>query len=391
MKNSLLKLRTLAVLAVLAAGLAACGLGGDTGRLSLSLTDAATDQYHAVYVTVREVAVHAEGDMEDAWTVVSSPNKTVNLLDLINGVREQLALADLTAGHYTQLRLMIGETADGGVNIRSQAHPFANYVIDDNDDYHELKIPSGLQTGVKIVQGFDIAENRTTELILDFDASRSVVAAGRSGRYLLKPTIQVLGTESAAIVSGTVTTPDASLNPVAVAGALVSAQVYDAMAADAKDRVVVRTATLSDDAGAYKLFIGAGDYVFVAGRLGEVEPVFAPVALPLSVAADTTPTQDFTVEDVAAADLGTLDGTVAIASPATDAFVTISVRTTVTLTTGDAVVEVWTANVQDGGTYSIKLPAGTYSVVAWTSGRTTFEATGVAVTANATTSIPVSF
>ena len=391
MKTPLSKLKTLVALAILAAGFSACGLGGDTGRLSLSLTDAATDQYNAVYVTIREVAVHAEGDMEDAWTVVSSPNKTVNLLDLVNGVREQLALADLTAGHYTQLRLMIGETADGGVNIRSQAHPFANYVIDDRDDYHELKIPSGLQTGVKIVQGFDINENRTTELILDFDASRSVVAAGRSGRYLLKPTIQVLGTELAAIVSGTVSTPAADLSPVAVAGALVSAQVYDATAADPKDRVAVRTATLSDDAGAYKLFIGAGSYNFVAGRLGGVEPAYAPVALPLTVETDTMPTQDFSIEDVAEADLGTLEGAVTIASPATDAYVTISVRTTVTLTTGDAVIEIWTANVQDGGTYSIKLPAGTYSVVAWTSGRPTFEATGVALTANTTTSIPVSF
>jgi hypothetical protein len=355
------------------------------------LTDAATDQYNAVYVTIREVAVHAEGDLEDTWTTVSTPNKTVNLMELVNGVREQLALADLSAGHYTQLRLMIGETADGGVNIRSQAHPFANYVIDDSNDYHELKIPSGFQTGVKIVQGFEINENRTTELLLDFDASRSVVVAGRSGKYLLKPTIQVLGTELAAIVGGHVSTPAVDLSPVAVPGALVSAQVYDAAAADAKDRVVVRTATLSDDAGAYKLFIGAGAYNLVASRLGDVEPVYAPFAVELAVEADTTPTQDFSIEDVAPADLGTVEGGVSIASPATDAYVTISVRTTVTLTSGDVMIEVWSANVQDGGTYAIKLPAGTYTVVASTGGRTTFEATGVAVTANATTTLPIAF
>ncbi len=391
MNASLSKLKSLASLAVLAAGFAACGIGGDTGRLSLSLTDAATDQYSAVYITIREVAVHAEGDLEDTWTTVSTPNKTVNLLELVNGVREQLALADLSAGHYTQLRLMIGETADGGVNIRSQAHPFANYVIGDSSDYHELKIPSGFQSGIKIVQGFEINENRTTELLLDFDASRSVVVAGRSGRYLLKPTIQVLGTELAAIVSGHVSTPAADLSPVAIPGALVSAQLYDALAADAKDRVVVRTATLSDDAGAYKLFIGAGAYNLVASRLGDVEPVYAPLAVELAVEADATPTQDFSIEDVAPADLGTVEGAVSIANPATDAYVTISVRTTVTLTSGDVMIEVWSANVQDGGTYAIKLPAGAYTVVAFTSGKPTFEATGVAVTANTTTTLPIAF
>ncbi|MCK7490917.1 MAG: hypothetical protein MZW92_03320 [Comamonadaceae bacterium] len=41
-------------------------------------------------------------------------------------------------------------------------------------------------------------------------------------------------------------------------------------------------------------------------------------------------------------------------------------------------IEVWSANVQDGGTYAIKLPAGTYTVVASTNGKPTFEATGVA-------------
>lgn len=391
MRSSVSKLKVFSALAVLAVGFAACGIGGNTGRLSLSLTDAATDQYNAVYVTIREVAVHAEGDLEDTWTTVSTPNKTVNLLELVNGVREQLALADLSAGLYTQLRLMIGETADGGVNIRSQAHPFANYVIDDSNDYHELKIPSGFQTGIKIVQGFEINENRTTELLLDFDASRSVVVAGRSGKYLLKPTIQVLGTELAAIVSGHVSTPAVDLSPVAIPGALVSAQVYDATAADAKDRVVVRTATLSDDAGSYKLFIGAGAYNLVASRLGDVEPVYAPLAVELAVEADTMPTQDFSIEDVAAADLGTVEGAVSIANPAADAFVTISVRTTVTLTSGDVMIEVWSANVQDGGTYAIKLPAGTYTVVASTSGKPTFEATGVAVTANTTTTLPIAF
>jgi len=167
--------------------LAACGGGesssSSTGTLSLSLSDATTDEYNAVYVTIEEVQVHKDED--SSWQVVASPNKTYNLLELVNGVREQLGIAELQTGHYTQMRLIIGETPDNGVNLLSEGNPHGNYIIDKSDTYYELKIPSGYQTGIKIVHGFDITENQTTELILDFDASRSIVKAGNSGRILL--------------------------------------------------------------------------------------------------------------------------------------------------------------------------------------------------------------
>jgi hypothetical protein len=205
MKSCVSILKNFSLLTVLLIGLIGCGSSGNMGQLSLSLTDAATDQYQAVYVTINDVAVQAANDSADAWTTIATPNKTLNLLALVNGVREHLGLATLAAGHYSQLRLIIGTEADSGVNILSEAHPFANYVIDTSNQYHELKIPSGVQTGIKIVQGFDINENGTTELILDFSASRSVVVAGRSGKYLLKPPIQMLSTSLASIVSGSVT------------------------------------------------------------------------------------------------------------------------------------------------------------------------------------------
>ena len=182
--------------------------GGTQGTLQVSLTDASTDAYQAIYVTVARVDVHlGDGDTEDEsrWETVAEPNTTYNLLELVNGVRETLGIARLNAGHYTQMRLIIGLTPDSDLNLFSQAHPYANYVIDqDDDEIHELKVPSGPQTGLKIVNGFNINANRTTELILDFDAMRSVVKAGSSGNYLLKPTIKVLTTVENAIVSGTV-------------------------------------------------------------------------------------------------------------------------------------------------------------------------------------------
>jgi hypothetical protein len=381
MKYSVSKVRTLSLLAFLAIGLVACGVGGDTGRLSLSLTDASTDVYAAVYITIKEVAVHAEDDMEDSWTVVATPNKTINLLSLVNGVREQLALADLTAGHYTQLRLMIGDTKDNGVNILSEAHYSANYVIDaDGHQYHDMKVPSGFQTGVKIVQGFDIDESRTTELLLDFDASRSVVVAGKSGKYLLKPTIQMLSTSLASIISGTVTK---AADQGKIEGALVSAQVYNAAAADLKDRVVVKASTLSNETGGYKIFIAAGPYHLVA-----IKPGFAPSPFAITTTAGQTMTQDFAL--AAATEAGKIAGTVTITGAGDETFATLSFRQTVTLNaTTEVTIEVMSVNVASGGSYSVDLPAGSYVVVSSTAGRTTQEAPPVSVTKDVTTTLDI--
>jgi hypothetical protein len=61
MESHLSKVKGLSLLALLLTGLIACGVGGDTGRLSMSLTDKPTDDYQAVYVTINEVAIHAAG------------------------------------------------------------------------------------------------------------------------------------------------------------------------------------------------------------------------------------------------------------------------------------------------------------------------------------------
>lgn len=82
-------------------------------------------------------------------------------------------------------------------------------------------------------------------LVLDFDAARSIVAAGKSGKYLLKPVIRVFAKEAGGSMEGAVL-PDS-------AGAHVMA--------------IMDTDTLStipDGAGPYKFWgIAAGDYRLV--------------------------------------------------------------------------------------------------------------------------------
>ena len=379
MKNLKFALKGLVALPIV--GLIACGIGGsDSGQLSLSLTDAATDVYDAVYITVKRIDVHRADEGEEMWQTIATPGRTYNLLELVNGVREQLALVDLTAGHYSQLRLYLGDMPDDRANILSRPHPFPNYVIDSEQAYHELKIPSGYQSGVKIVHAFTIGESGTTELILDFSASESVVIAGRSGQYLLKPTIKVLTESEASIVSGTVTQ---AADEAVVEGAIVSAQVYDAGAADIKDQVAVKASTVSDETGGFKMFIAPGAYNIVAAKMD-----YATAAAALTTEAGMTYTQDFAL---GAADKGMVAGQVTIAGGTDETFVTLSFRQTVNLGgTEDVVIEVMSVNVANGGEYEIELPVGDYSVVYWTYGKVTKSAV-VSVTTGATTTLDVMF
>lgn len=340
-------------------GSSSSSVGSGTGTLSLSLLDATTDEYNAVYVAIEEVQVHK--DEGGNWKVVASPEKTYNLLELVNGVREQLGIAELETGHYTQMRMIIGKVSDTEINILSESHPHANYIIDKFDTYYELKIPSGLQTGVKIVHGFDINENETTELILDFDASESIVKAGSSGQWLLKPTIKVLDTKECSIISGTVDT-----DGTAIEGALVSAQIYDPGAPNPKDKVVIQASTSTDENGSYTIFLQPGAYNIVAYK-----DEYNADCVKLVAASNTSYTQDFALST---ASTGNVSGSVFITGGTDEQHVTLSFRQLAQCegSSEEEQIQVKSLNVANGGSFSnIPLPEGTYSVVASTASRTT--------------------
>ena len=185
-----------ATLAFAAALLAACGGGGGdsggtstaSGTLRLALTDAPACGYDQVNVTIERVRIHTSATAQDGdagWSeMVLTPAKRVDLLTLTNGVLEELGSTSLPAGRYTQMRLVLGGSMGPGA--------MANSLVPSGGSERPMETPSGTQTGLKMNVDIEVAANQLADFVIDFDACRSVVHAGHSGRYLLKPVLSVM-------------------------------------------------------------------------------------------------------------------------------------------------------------------------------------------------------
>jgi hypothetical protein len=213
-----------AAVAAAAALVAACGGGGSGGEegsgvLRVSLTDAPACGYDNVWVTVTKVRVHrsdtaAEGDA--GWSEIdvnpSGKGRRIDLLELQNGVLADLGQTALPAGRYSQVRLVLADNREvAGAN---------QLVLSSTGEVVALDTPSAQQSGLKLKHAFEVEAGAEADLVLDFDACRSIVKAGNSGKYNLKPVVSVIPILTGS-VAGAVD-PDAARG-----GASVSLQRFD--------------------------------------------------------------------------------------------------------------------------------------------------------------------
>lgn len=166
------------------------GSSGGTGTLEVMLHDAPAN-YEEVNVFIERVEVNNAED-DTGWVEINSPQQIYNLLELTNGAMEVLGSAELEAGTYNQIRLILS----------SDGH---SVVVDGQE--HSMFVPSGAQTGIKLNVNAEIEEDITYTLLLDFDASRSVVERGnqQSGsQFLLKPVVKATNEAITGNISGSV-------------------------------------------------------------------------------------------------------------------------------------------------------------------------------------------
>ncbi len=142
-------------------------------RLQVFLTDDPGD-YDAVNIDIQDVQINLTTDSEGGWQSLPGVAKGIyNLLDLVNNKDTLLVNADIPAGRVQQIRLVLGD----------------NNSIIENGIETDLQTPSAQQSGLKLNIHQDVDAGLVYKMILDFDASRSIVTTG-SGKYILKPVIR---------------------------------------------------------------------------------------------------------------------------------------------------------------------------------------------------------
>jgi hypothetical protein len=232
------------LLAILAGtALAACG-GGDggstttpspaspagSGTLRVALTDAPACGFDQVNVTIERVRVHQSstaGDNDGGWVdipVINGPRK-VDLLSLTNGVLMELGQTTLTAGNYSQIRLVL---------VSNKSMSMSNTVRPTGAFETEMDTPSAAQSGLKLINGFTVAPAAVTDIVLDFDACKSIVQRG-NGSYGLKPVMTMIPRTLTAITGYVQTgltgvTVTAQKNGIVLKGTQPAANGYFALA-----------------------------------------------------------------------------------------------------------------------------------------------------------------
>ncbi|MBI1827503.1 MAG: DUF4382 domain-containing protein [Planctomycetes bacterium] len=197
------------------------------------------------------------------FITIFTGEKTFNLLDLQNGKTDLLADADIPAGNYDQMRLIV----TGGQITLIDGHQFS------------LTVPSGDRSGIKLHFDFTVADGGQTTLLLDVDMSRAFNAIpggqiddpGSIHQFHFTPSVamRLINLLEAGSISGIVST-DANNSTTPVAGASVTA-VKDG-------QEITSTSTAAD--GSYTLIgLTTGDYTVEVSATGFADADVTGVAV----------------------------------------------------------------------------------------------------------------
>lgn len=161
-----------------------CNKEENSAHLTVQLTDAPAN-YSAVMIDIQGVEVIVDGG---ALVMLNTLNGVYNLLDYSNGLNTIIATGDLHEGTVSQIRLILG----------------TNNTVTVNNVVYPLSTPSAMQSGLKLQIHQTLVAGVSYSILLDFDASQSIVLQGNN-EYKLKPVIRTINSSVSGSIRGSIT------------------------------------------------------------------------------------------------------------------------------------------------------------------------------------------
>jgi hypothetical protein len=187
--------RLLGLVAATLLGLAACGGGssGGTGQMSLAVSDAPVDG--AQSVVVKFTGIELTGNGGKPMDITFSQPKTIDLMTQSGTASAVLFNQPIPAGSYGQIRLMV--VADGD--------PSNSYIVLSDGTMHGLQVPSGSETGLKLVTGFTVPVSGVVDYTIDFDLRKAITCPpGQAPACFLKPVERLVDNTTVGNIQGSV-------------------------------------------------------------------------------------------------------------------------------------------------------------------------------------------
>lgn len=202
-----------------AVALAACGGGSSgssgSGSLTLGITDAAVDSAQEVNVVFTGVTLKPQDGepitfecdqptADPAFDCGGNGYREIDLLTLSGDESETLLDGvTLDAGRYDWIRLQVNARGPGSAELPDDQLPPSTITLADGSE-HDLLIPSGPQTGLKLVRGFNVPAGGEASFTIDFDLRKAVTLAKVRGSdsYLLRPAFRLVDNGNAGHLVG---------------------------------------------------------------------------------------------------------------------------------------------------------------------------------------------
>ena len=193
-------MRWITTLTAVALIVAAAACGGSptspsgTGTFNLRLKDAPLPETMALLVTFSDVTAHVDGvggSNKVAFantTTTTDVTRTCDLLKLQNAT-DVLGVGQLPAGHYTMVRLVVKEA-----KLYDHQSPDGFTCVTGDVTTPPEGTPVNVQISggeVKLNREFTVPEGGVTNMLIDFDAEKSVHQTG-NGQWMMSPVISVL-------------------------------------------------------------------------------------------------------------------------------------------------------------------------------------------------------